>query len=182
MSMKQRVSRKGARAQRTTAESSWLSRFFALVCIFASLSEPAIARSGIIAILLGALVLVPAAAFAQTTTPPDSSKPQNQPAVSRYLDQTSGMTADEAVGYALAHNGELEAARKEIDSARARRRQARLRANPKLEIEGARQIPPGKDNSVMASAMLPLELGGRRAARITVAEREVEVREREVAN
>ena len=30
--------------------------------------------------------------------------------------------------------------------------------------------------------MLPLELGGRRAARIAVAEREVEVREREVAN
>ena len=34
----------------------------------------------------------------------------------------------------------------------------------------------------MAAASLPLELGGRRAARIAVAEREVEVREREVAN
>jgi outer membrane protein, heavy metal efflux system len=34
----------------------------------------------------------------------------------------------------------------------------------------------------MTSAMLPLELGGRRAARIAVAEREVEVREREIAN
>ena len=34
----------------------------------------------------------------------------------------------------------------------------------------------------MATAMLPLELGGRRTARIAVAEREVEVREREVAN
>jgi len=34
----------------------------------------------------------------------------------------------------------------------------------------------------MANAMLPLELGGRRTARIAVAEREVEVREREVAN
>ena len=30
--------------------------------------------------------------------------------------------------------------------------------------------------------MLPLELGGRRPARIAVAEREVEIREREVAN
>jgi len=153
-----------------------------LLCVFASLREPAIARNGIVAILLGALVLVPAAALAQTTTPPDSSKPQNQPAVSLYLDQTSGMTADEAVGYALAHNGELEAARKEIDSARAMVKQARLRANPKLDIDGTRQIPPGKDNSVMASAMLPLELGGRRAARIAVAERELEVREKEVAN
>src|SRR5207244_1336782 len=96
--------------------------------------------------------------------------------------QTNGMSADEAVVYALAHNGELEAARKEIDAAKARSRQARLRANPGLDIEGTRQVPPGKDNSVMATVMLPLELGGRRAKRITVAEREVEVREREVAN
>lgn len=92
------------------------------------------------------------------------------------------MTADEAVTYALTHNSELEAARKEVDAAKALVKQARLRANPKLDIEGARQIPPGKDNSLMAIAMLPLELGGRRATRITVAEREVEVREREVAN
>src|SRR5207302_8540211 len=46
---------------------------------------------------------------------------------------------------------------------------------------GTRQTN-GKDNSVMAGAMLPLELGGRRAVRIVVAEREVEVREGEVAN
>jgi len=108
--------------------------------------------------------------------------PPQAPTSARYLDQTSGMTADEAVAYALAHNGELEAARKEIDVARAMVKQARLRANPKLDIDGTRQIPPGKDNSVMASAMLPLELGGRRAARIAVAERELEVREKEVAN
>ena len=92
------------------------------------------------------------------------------------------MTAVEAVTYALAHNGELNAARKEIDVFRAMVKQARLRANPKLDIEGARQIPPGKDNSLMATAMLPLELGGRRSSRIAVAEREVEVRELEVAN
>jgi outer membrane protein, heavy metal efflux system len=104
------------------------------------------------------------------------------PVSSPHLDQKTGITAEEAVTYALAHNGELEAARQEIAVARAMVKQARLRANPKLDIEGARQIPPGKDNSVMASAMLPLELGGRRAARTTVAEREVEVREREVAN
>src|SRR5207253_7819953 len=67
-------------------------------------------------------------------------------------------------------------------AAKAMVKQARLRANPRLDIEGTRQIPPGKDNRVMATAMLPLELGGRRTTRITVAEREVEVREREVAN
>ena len=130
----------------------------------------------IIAALLLPTTRVSAQASAQTATAQINAES------SRYLDQTNGMTADEAVADALAHNGELEAARKEIDAARAMVKQARLRANPKLDIEGARQIPPGKDDSVMASTMLPLELGGRRAARIAVAEREVEVREREVAN
>ena len=103
-------------------------------------------------------------------------------AVARYADPQTGLTVDQAVAYALEHNGELLAARKEIDAAKAMVKQARLRANPKLDIEGARQIPPGKDNSMMATAMLPLELGGRRSTRIEVAEREVEVREQEVAN
>ncbi len=101
--------------------------------------------------------------------------------MSHYLDQPNGLTAKDAVTYALAHNGELEAARKEIDAARAMVKQAQLRPNPKLDVEGARQIN-GKDNRLTASAMLPLELGGRRTARIAVAERELDVREREVAN
>ena len=111
-----------------------------------------------------------------------SATSQTQSPVSRYLDAINGITADEAVAYALTHNSELEAARKEIDAAKAMVKQARLRANPMLEIEGTRQIPPGKDNTIMAGVSLPLELNGRRPSRITVAEREVEVREREVAN
>jgi cobalt-zinc-cadmium efflux system outer membrane protein len=116
--------------------------------------------------------------LAQTPSP-DAPTPQ---AVSRYVDQTNGMTADEAVAYALAHNAELQAAKKEIDAAKAMVKQARQRANPMLDIEGARQVPPGKDNSIMAGLSLPLELNGRRPTRIAVAEREVELREREVAN
>lgn len=101
--------------------------------------------------------------------------------LSRYIDQIAGMSADEAVTYALAHNGDLLATRKEIEASQALVKQASLRPNPKLDIEGARQIN-GKDNSVMAGAMLPLELGGRRAARIAVAQRELEVREHELTN
>ncbi|MEP6706625.1 MAG: TolC family protein [Pyrinomonadaceae bacterium] len=101
--------------------------------------------------------------------------------VARYVDPLTGMTVDEAVTYALAHNGELLAARKEIEAAEALVRQAGLRPNPRLDVEGSRQIN-GKDNSVMATAMLPLELGGRRPARIAVARRELEVREHEVAD
>jgi len=91
------------------------------------------------------------------------------------------MSADEAVTYALAHNGELVATRREIEAAQALVKQAGLRPNPRLDIEGLRQMN-GKDNSVSTSATLPLELGGRRAARIAVAQRELELREHELAN
>jgi cobalt-zinc-cadmium efflux system outer membrane protein len=137
-------------------------------------------RRLILAVLLVGF-LMPHPVSGQTTQAQNTTKTQAPGPLSRYLDQTNGLTANDAVAYALSHNGELAAARKEIDVARAMVKQARLRSNPKLEVEGARQII-GKDNVAMASAMLPLELGGRRAARIAVAEREVEVREREVAN
>lgn len=101
--------------------------------------------------------------------------------LSRYVDPANGMTADEAVFYALAHNGELLAARTEIEAARGLVKQASLRANPSLDVSGARQIN-GKDNNVMVAGSLPLELGARRAARISVAEQEVVVRERAVAD
>ena len=106
---------------------------------------------------------------------------QAQADSSRYVDRTNGMTADEAVKFALAHNAELEAARKEIDAARAMVKQARLRANPKLDLSVAQNVA-GTDHNIDATGMLPLELGGRRSSRITVAERAVEVREHEFAN
>lgn len=98
-----------------------------------------------------------------------------------YIDSANGMTVDDAVAYALRHNAELLAVRAEVEAARALVRQAGLRPNPELEASGSRQIL-GPDNSLMVSARLPLELGGRRAARITVAERELEVRESSVAD
>ena len=101
--------------------------------------------------------------------------------LSRYVDTVGGMSADEAVAYALAHNGELLAAREEVIAAQALVRQARQRPNPKLDVTGSRQIN-GTDNSVMVEGMLPLELGGRRAARVALAERELEVREQLLAD
>ena len=106
---------------------------------------------------------------------------QEDKALERYVDSASGMTVEQAVRYALENNGELLAVRKEVDAARAMVRQASLRANPALEVGGAKQIN-GSDNSVMVEGMLPLELGGRRAARVLVAEREVEMREQMLAD
>src|SRR5947209_8063710 len=113
---------------------------------------------------------------------PEQQKPEAaRSSVADYFDPANGLTADEAVARALAGNGELAALRQEVEAARALVTQASARANPKLDVRGAQQIG-GTDNSFMIEGMLPLELGGRRAARVRVAEREVEMRELALAD
>jgi cobalt-zinc-cadmium efflux system outer membrane protein len=102
-------------------------------------------------------------------------------AVARYADAQAGLTVDQAVAYSLEHNGELLAARKEIDAASALVKQASLRANPKVDASVSKTIT-GTDNNIIVNGMLPLELGGRRPARIKVAERELEMRRQDVGN
>jgi cobalt-zinc-cadmium efflux system outer membrane protein len=100
---------------------------------------------------------------------------------SQYIDPVNGLTASALVRYALAHNGELMAARLMIAEARGRLRQAGLKANPMLEASGTRAAN-APDNKLMVGAELPLELGGRRGARVVVATAELQVREAEVAD
>jgi cobalt-zinc-cadmium efflux system outer membrane protein len=102
-------------------------------------------------------------------------------AVAKFADPQTGLTVDQAVSYALEHNGELLASRKEIDAASALVKQATLRANPKVDASVSKTII-GADNNITLNGMLPLELGGRRTARIRVAERELEMRRQDVAN
>ncbi|MBA2702558.1 MAG: TolC family protein [Blastocatellia bacterium] len=122
---------------------------------------------------------------ARTETRAAVIEPEANPAISspvaRYSDPQTGITADQVIAYALEHNGELQAARKEIDVAAALVKQAGLRANPKVDASVAKTIT-GMDNTVTIQGMLPLELGGRRGARIKVAERELEMRRQDVAN
>lgn len=108
------------------------------------------------------------------------SLPSNS-SLTKYFDPQTGITVDQAVTYALEHNGELLAARKEIDAASALVKQAALRANPKVDASISKTIT-GKDNNVTVNGMLPLELGGRRPARLRVAERELEMRRQDVSN
>ena len=124
---------------------------------------------------IGALLAAQIPVFAQTQTQKESQ------ISSLYLDLQNGMTADDAVKFALENNGEIQALRKETEAARSLIKQAELRPNPKLEASGAQQIG-GVDNNVMVQGILPLELGGRRAARIAVAMRELEIREFALAN
>jgi len=148
------------------------------------------------------LDLRPAAASAQPAATPATARPDKTPAtpttpatpatataallqdgraLERYVDPAAGLTVDAAVLRALEQNGELLAARQELEAARALVRQASLRANPQVGAGGSKQLNGG-DNSLMVEGVLPLELGGRRAARVRVAERELEVREQMVAD
>ncbi len=100
---------------------------------------------------------------------------------SRFIDPVNGLPADDLVRYAFERNGELRAARQMIAEARGRLRQAGFRPNPMLESSYGRAVNTS-DNNLMIGAELPLELGGRREARVEVAAREFELRESEVAD
>jgi cobalt-zinc-cadmium efflux system outer membrane protein len=107
--------------------------------------------------------------------------PRVASSLATYIDVSGGTTSDEAVQYALDHNGDLLAMRKEVDAARGLVKQAGLRANPKLDVSVSQNVI-GADRNITASGMLPLELGGRRSARVLVAERELDIRELAVAD
>jgi cobalt-zinc-cadmium efflux system outer membrane protein len=89
-------------------------------------------------------------------------------------------TVDELVTRALAENPELQAARAEVEAARGRLLQAGLRPNPMLDV-GFQKSVTGPDNNVMAGVTLPLDLNRRQAGRLGVAERELALKEAQVA-
>lgn len=95
--------------------------------------------------------------------------------VGLYLDLQNGKNVDQLVAYALENNSELEALRREAEAADALVKQADLRANPMLEL-GAAKNPATPSNRLMVKGSLPLELYGRRRARVLVAEREAKIR------
>ena len=105
---------------------------------------------------------------------------QTQAVTTPYLDPVNGKTVDDLVALALQNNAEVVAMRKEANAGEALVKQARLRPNPMLEVSGAKRIG-GTDNNEMIQAEQPLELGGRRPARIRVAERELEIRKQAAA-
>src|SRR5258705_11041948 len=109
----------------------------------------------------------------------NASLPSNS-SLTKYFDPQTGITVDQAVTYALEHNGELLAAHKEVDAANALVRQAALRANPKVDASLSKTVT-GTDNTITVTGMLPMELGGRRPARASVAERELEMSRQNVA-
>jgi cobalt-zinc-cadmium efflux system outer membrane protein len=90
-------------------------------------------------------------------------------------------TVDDLVTRALTENPDLHATRAGVDAAQGRRRQARLRPNPMLDL-GYQDSVTGPDNNITVGLTLPLDLGGRKAGRVGVAERELEQKRAQVTD
>jgi len=100
------------------------------------------------------------------------------------FDPVQGLSSDDLVRRALASNGELAAARIEIERARGRLRQAGLRANPTLEVEQTtgRFTGSADERETSVGIAVPIELGAKRKPRIELAQAELEAVEAEVAD
>lgn len=107
---------------------------------------------------------------------PKQIMPKVNLTIRRYLDLVNGMTANEAVRIALENNGEIQAMRDELEATKALIKQAELRPNPRLKLTGSQESIIGNRYSGGASVSLPLELGGRRRARIDVAQKQFDLR------
>lgn len=107
-----------------------------------------------------------------------------KPAIAHYFDPVQGLSSDDLVRRALASNGELAAARIEIERARGRLRQAGLRPNPTLEVEQTTGRFTGSTNERETSVgvAVPIELAARRKRRVELAQAELEAVEAEVAD
>ncbi|MBA3631603.1 MAG: TolC family protein [Acidobacteria bacterium] len=101
-----------------------------------------------------------------------------------YYNQQDGISINELIEGALETNQDLAASRLEIERAKARLNQVRLRPNPTLEFEqssGAIIGSPG-GGQFTVGASLPIEIYGRRDARINVAQIEIQASEAEIRN
>jgi outer membrane protein, heavy metal efflux system len=105
------------------------------------------------------------------------------PGAPRALGQegTGVFTIDALVARALAENPDLRAVRAEVDAARGRLLQAGLRPNPMLDVS-AQQNVTGPDNNLAVGITQPLDLNGRKAGRVGIAERELAMKEAQVTN
>ncbi len=125
-----------------------------------------------------------AAVNEENTNTTNSTKPILVSVLPNYYNQQDGVSINELIERALNTNQDLAATRLGIERARARLNQARLRPNPTLEFEqsSGRLVGSGGDGNFTVGASLPIEIYGRREARINVANIEIEASEAEVRN
>ncbi|KQV81230.1 TolC family protein [Rhizobacter sp. Root1221] len=125
--------------------------------------------------LLAAAFSVPVS-FAQSAEPADRVAAAT-PAAGLASNRTISLR--EALDGALAHNQELTSARHELEATEGARQQAAARPNPTvgLDVEDTRRAT--RTTTILLSQ--PLELGGKRAARMAVADRSRDVAQAQLA-
>jgi cobalt-zinc-cadmium efflux system outer membrane protein len=101
-------------------------------------------------------------------------------------DRATGVTAEDMVRSALERNQEFLAARERVAEAEALLRQAGVRPAPTLEVEAATGAVLGSrgESEYSAAYFYPIETSGKRAKRLTVAEKslalaQADIKERE---
>lgn len=104
--------------------------------------------------------------------------------LAQFYDAQQGASANDLVRRAIANNGEIAAARLDIERARARLVQAGLRPNPSVSFEQLTEkfTGTGSDRATGITFSLPIELGGKRERRLELAQAEVTAAEVEVMN
>jgi outer membrane protein, heavy metal efflux system len=134
------------------------------------------------ALIVSATLLAATATMAQTPIVPDRSA--DAVGAGTVPVQSVLGRVDDLVRRALQSNGELAAARLDLERGRARIRQAGLRPNPTLDLEQTTGRFTGssdeRDSSV--GVALPIELAAKRQRRIDVADRELAAIEAEIAD
>ncbi len=120
----------------------------------------------------------------EVTTETNVPKPLVVSILPNYYNAQDGISLNELIKRALDANLDLTAARLEIEKAKARLVQAKLRPNPTLEFEqqSGRLVGNSGDGNFTVGASLPIEIYGRREARINVAQIEIQASEAEVRN
>ncbi|HXG84575.1 MAG TPA: TolC family protein [Pyrinomonadaceae bacterium] len=122
--------------------------------------------------------------MARTEINASAPKPLIVSVLANYYNRQDGVSINQLIERALTTNQDLAATRLNIDRVRARLNQARLRPNPTLEFEqqSGRLVGSSGDGEFSVGASLPIEIYGRREARINVANIEIEASEAEVRN
>lgn len=100
-----------------------------------------------------------------------------------YAQSAGGSSLNDLVQSALERNREFLAARQRVRETQGLLRQAGVRPNPTLEVEGGTGRPLGTagEEEYSAGYFQPIELGGKRSKRVTLAEAAVKLAEAELA-
>ena len=135
-------------------------------------------------VVVNAIGQSPSGASAAFDQPNVAEKSDPNSGSARYRDTQQGVSSSDLVRRALSANGDLAAARLNVDRARGRLRQAGLRPNPTLDFEqtSERVTGAGTDRATSIGVVVPIELGGKRGRRIDLAQVELEAAEVEVAD